>query len=186
MNGGPHDEAIRRAYLAHYPDLLRFLRRKLRDETDAADLVQESFARWLDFESHGQGGVRAPRAFLFRVAQNLLRDYWQRQSRHAAAVQDGQTAEGRMHDMIPSPEREVERQQRVTQLAQVIRELPPKCREAFTLHKFAGLSHAEVALRMGISRNMVEKHVIHAMLYIRHRLAPVESAAPNGNAGSGP
>jgi RNA polymerase sigma-70 factor (ECF subfamily) len=116
MNGMPHDEAMRRAYLAYYPDLLRFLRKKLAGATDAADLAQESFIRWLDFESRGQGRIRAPRAFLFRVAQNLLRDYWQRQSRHQAAVHDGQVAAAPGHDIIPSPEREVERQQRLTDL----------------------------------------------------------------------
>ena len=37
--------------------------------------------------------------------------------------------------------------------------LPPKCREAFALRKVEGLSQREVALRMGVSENTVEKHV---------------------------
>ena len=42
--------------------------------------------------------------------------------------------------------------------------LPPRCREAFILNRFEGLSHQEVADRMGISRNMVAQHVIRGVL----------------------
>ncbi len=37
--------------------------------------------------------------------------------------------------------------------------MPPKAAEAFRLHKMAGLSQAEVAERMGVSRSAVEKYV---------------------------
>jgi RNA polymerase sigma factor (sigma-70 family) len=166
------DEAIARTYLAHHPELLRFLRRRLGREDEAADLAQESFLRWLDCAYQKNGGVRTPRAFLFRVAQNLPRDYWRRQARHEEAVQDGPGVAHAMHRASCSPEHAVEQTQRLTQLAQAIQELPPRCREALMLHKFAGLPQAEVALRMGISRNMVEKHLINAMLLLRSRVTP--------------
>jgi RNA polymerase sigma-70 factor (ECF subfamily) len=38
------------------------------------------------------------------------------------------------------------------------------------LHKFTGLTHSEIAARLGISKNMVEKHVIKAMTHCRKRL----------------
>eukprot|EP01032_Pedospumella_encystans_P004658 gene4658-5533_t len=41
--------------------------------------------------------------------------------------------------------------------------LPPRCREAFVLYKFDGLSYAEVAERMGISVRTVEMQLRIAM-----------------------
>jgi DNA-directed RNA polymerase specialized sigma24 family protein len=40
----------------------------------------------------------------------------------------------------------------------------------FLLHKFEGLSHADIATRLGISKNMVEKHIIKALAHCRDRL----------------
>lgn len=78
---------------------------------------------------------------------------------------------------MPSPEHELERKQLLTLLVQAVQELPPECQEAFRLHKLEGLSHEEVARCMGISRNMVEKHMIRAMLYIRQRMEQWESSS---------
>ena len=70
----------------------------------------------------------------------------------------------------PSPESIVEARERLALLQAAIAELPPKCRRVFLLHKFASLSHNEIATRLGISRNMVEKHIIKAMTHCRTRL----------------
>jgi RNA polymerase sigma-70 factor (ECF subfamily) len=168
------DEAIRRAYVAHYPDLVRFLRHKLGSASEAADLAHESFARWLSFVRDSRGLVREPRAFLFHVARNLVQDAWRSRARRAMAVEDGRETGGAPPSV--SPERAAEARQRLSLLARAVGELPPRCREAFELHKFHGLSHDEVAARMRISRNMVEKHVIRAMLLIRERIGPERSA----------
>ena len=53
--------------------------------------------------------------------------------------------------------------QGVNALLATIDALPLRCREAFILHKFDGLPHAEVAEQMGISRKMVEQHIKLAM-----------------------
>ena len=38
------------------------------------------------------------------------------------------------------------------------------------MHKFDGLSHAEIAARLGISRSGVEKHIAVAMVHLRRAL----------------
>ena len=38
------------------------------------------------------------------------------------------------------------------------------------LHRFEGLSQAQISERMGISISMVEKHVAAALLYCKQRL----------------
>ena len=55
-------------YRNTYPDLVRFLHRKVWDVERAQDLAQEAFVRALRHEP------KKPRAWLFQVAANLARD----------------------------------------------------------------------------------------------------------------
>ena len=65
-------------------------------------------------------------------------------------------------------------QERMQRLQETIDALPPRCKEAFTLFKFEGLSHIQIAQRMGISKNMVEKHIILGMKMCRKCLEEIE------------
>jgi len=56
--------------------------------------------------------------------------------------------------------------QRLAQLTARLTTLPTKTQEAFRLHKFEGLSHAETAARMGVSRSAVEKYISAALKHL--------------------
>lgn len=56
-------------------------------------------------------------------------------------------------------------------LASAIAHLPDGARRVLRLHKIEGLSHGEVAARLGISKSGVEKHMAVAMKYLRRLLA---------------
>lgn len=151
----------------YYRELLNYFARQLKDRDGAADVVQEAYARVLTVQQAGQA-IREPRALLYRTARNIVID----QQRHQAVSEaEGQEALDELPaPAIHQPEQAYAAHQRASQLVDVIEALPPRCREAFVLHKFEGLSHAEVAERMGISRNMVERHVMLAVLACRkHR-----------------
>ena len=62
------------------------------------------------------------------------------------------------------------RLQRLEQLKRVVAELSPRRREALMLHRFEGLSQAQIAERMGISVSMVEKHIAQALLHCKQHL----------------
>lgn len=148
----------------YYKELLNFCARNLRDRTAAADLVQEAYARLLGAQQAG-AAIGNPRALLFRTTRNLLSDQHRR-----AEVRNHASLDTLPEDEQPpapahlQPDEVLDASQYAQALHATIEKLPPRCREAFILNRFDGLSHQEVAERMGISRNMVAQHVIRAVL----------------------
>jgi RNA polymerase sigma factor (sigma-70 family) len=147
----------------YYRELLNFLALRLRDRDAAADLTQESFARVYAAQRSG-ATIRDPRALLYRTARNLLTDDYRRASVRRGGLgedPDEGTFEPDEHagpDTL-EPETAISSRQRFEIIAETVDSLPPRCREAFILVKFDGLSHAETAQHMGIAVKTVEMQV---------------------------
>ncbi|MGE8408034.1 MAG: RNA polymerase sigma factor [Pseudomonas sp.] len=154
-----------------YADILHFLRKRTDNASDAADMTQDVFTQWLGYRDKAR--VEQPRAFLFQVARNLLRDHWRRQKvRHTVIDEQSESAAQDQPSEAPDtdPMASAQRLQRLEQLKIVLAELSPRRREALMLHRFEGLSQAQISERMGISVSMVEKHIAAALLYCKQRL----------------
>lgn len=150
----------------YYPELLSFLFVELKDPEAARDIAQETYARVLGFsQAKTETDVKAPRALLYSTARNLMIDLHRRNRlrNHDDIEQCGQLSSAASEQ----PEQRAASRQRIESLLAAVADLPPRCREAFVLHKFKGLSQADVAKRMGITVNMVERHLIRAMLACR-------------------
>lgn len=65
--------------------------------------------------------------------------------------------------------------QRLDLLKRALDELPKPCRDSFLLRKLEGLSHPQIAERLGLSRSLVEKHIVNAMKHCRQRMRQWES-----------
>ena len=147
----------------YYRELINFCAHALHDRDAAADVVQETYARFVVMARSQV--VDEPRALLYKVARNLLIDQARRQR-----VRDHDSLDTLTESDQPlaradwQPDTAAEGQQYARHMHEVIEGLPARCREAFMLNRFEGLSHQEVADRMGISRNMVAQHVIRAVL----------------------
>jgi RNA polymerase sigma-70 factor (ECF subfamily) len=59
---------------------------------------------------------------------------------------------------------------RLELLERALAELPAVCRDSFLLRKLDGLTHVQIAERLGISRSLVEKHIVNAMKHCRVRM----------------
>lgn len=148
--------------------LRRFLLRLLGDAADAADAHQETYLRMLAALSRTP--IEQPTAFLFQVARNValrMRNRRRFESTLFEAVSEADLAG--IADGYALPERQAIARQELTRLAAAVDALPPRCREVFLLVRIDGLANGEVAARLGISRNMVEKHLIKALLHCRRR-----------------
>ena len=130
-------------------------------------MVQDTFVRVRCVKD--LAAVVQPRAFLYKTALNLTVDLFRRQRvRSEPMIQLDATEE--MPSAMPSQDVEVEAKERVRLLHKAIADLPPKCRQVFLLHKFMDIPHSEIAVRLGISKNMVEKHVMKALSRCREQV----------------
>lgn len=148
----------------YHRELLNFLTRQVKDRDTAADLAQESYVRVLSAQSSGHT-VMDPRALLYRTARNLIIDQHRRNEvrRHEdlGAIPEEQHPPAPLH---LQPEEAMASAQVIRAYVATIEALPPRCREAFVLHVFDELSHAQIAQHMGISVSMVEKHMVRGMV----------------------
>ncbi len=163
----------------YYRELLNFLARAVHDRHEAADLAQESYLRVLALQKSGEA-IQEPRALLYRTARNLVIDQYRRSGVRDQVVAPDADIE---HDLLAGPaacepETAAMSAQSVDAMLATIGALPLRCREAFILHKFDGLSQAAVAQQMEISVTMVERHIKTAMAACRRCQQQLDDAAP--------
>ncbi|NWL80050.1 RNA polymerase subunit sigma [Pseudomonas taiwanensis] len=147
-------------YSEHHGWLKNWLRSKLGNAADAADLAQDTFLRLL-----GKGEsfeLRTPRAFLRTVARGLVIDHWRREELERAYLEAlAQLPEAE----APSPEERELILELLERIALMLDRLKPKARTAFLLAQCEGLTHKEVAAQMGISLRSVERYVADALYH---------------------
>ena len=166
MAGGAAGVSIDALYRHEGLKLRRFLQRLLDNPADAADASQETYLRMVAALSHTS--IEHPSALLFRIATNValrMRNRGRLERILFAAKCEAELAE--IADGYALPERQTIARQELKRLAAAIDALPPRCREVFLLSRLDGLANGEIAQRLGISRNMVEKHIIKALLHCR-------------------
>lgn len=152
---------------SHYGELTALVRRKVNCPALAADIVQGIYVQLAS--GRAPVSVENPRAFLYRVAGNLAIDHLRREQTRAKYVTAEPLPE-EIPDAQPSADAVIHTRQRLALLARAVDELPPRCRQVFVLRKFEGLDQTEIAQALGISRNMVEKHLRKALLHCAMRL----------------
>lgn len=153
-----------KGFLDHYHELIGTWTRKLRSRQQAEDLAHDAFVRVLESEP---GAVQQPRAYLHQTARNIAVDGYRREDRR-------QSLEQQALDLTPPVDDDPEAYMNALQLAdsveRALAELPLNCRKVFVWQKLEGLTQAEIAERMGLSRNMVEKYMIRTLRHLREHL----------------
>lgn len=160
-------------YMERRADLVRFFTLRLKSEAAAEDLVQDIYIRLSAVAPDTD--VRNAAGYLYRLGSNLMLDRLRGERR--AATRDHEWREAQ-HTIVgavevsdaPPADEAVAARQRLAAIVALVEEMPETTRKAFRLHKFEGLTHAEVAQAMGISRSAVEKHVMAVLRRLSERL----------------
>lgn len=132
--------------------LLRYVHRLTRDTHLAEDVTHEAFLRLL----REQREVQNPRAWLFRVCTNIVRDHARRLATEdrSAIPPDGRAPE--------PPDVEYERAETVRMVRSALERLTPRDREALLLRE-SGFRYAEIAEIIGVRTEIVPTLVARAL-----------------------
>ncbi len=151
-------------FFEHYEELIGTWTRRLRNRQQAEDLAHDTFVRVLESKS---AHVEQPRAYLHQTARNIAVDGYRRDDRRDAMAQH-------TFDQAPPDSGDPEHFMHAVQLAdsveRALAELPLNCRRIFIWQKIEGLTQQEIAERLGLSKNMVEKYMIRTLRHLRDRL----------------
>jgi RNA polymerase sigma-70 factor (ECF subfamily) len=148
-------------YRSTFPDLVRFLHRKVWDAERARDLAQEAFVRALQHEP------KRPRAWLFQVAANLARDEARtviRRRKHLVLLRG--EAEVQEEERVKDPAAELSEQEQWGRVREALDALSDKDRDVLLLWD-AGQSYTEIAKQTGLAVGAVGTTLARA----RRRLA---------------
>ena len=153
-------DLVQALYSHHHGWLHAWLRSKLGNAADAADLAQDTFVRLLQRREHME--LNSPRAFLRTVARGLVIDHWRREELQRAYLE---TLAHLPEAQMPSIETREVLLELLERVDRMLDGLKPKVRRAFLLAQCEGLAHKEIAAQLGVSVRSVERYIGEALYH---------------------
>ena len=170
------EAALERLYDAYSPVLYGIAYRISGERSDAEEIVLDSFVQvWRDARR-----FRAERgsviAWLTTICRSRALDLVRARGRRArvldqASLGEPESAPG-MGTEVPAAERRLESSEQRRVVADALRGLPEPQREAIQLAYYDGLSHSEIAERLGEPLGTIKTRVRLAMEKLRDALKP--------------
>ncbi|MEM9629842.1 MAG: RNA polymerase sigma factor [Pseudomonadota bacterium] len=170
-NSGDLDgnELLNRAIEAYYNDIARAVGSRTNSQGGALDVVHDLYVK-LAANPEVLREKRSIRAFLCRAAINLGIDKYRREQFEANLFSSIETEENTFTTETASPDHRIETEARIRILRDAIGELPARRRAVFILHRLHHLGPDEIAMKLNISRNMVNRHLRRALAHCLDRL----------------
>lgn len=160
--------------------LWRFIRRRVPNEADAEDILQDVFYEFIEayrlMKPIGQAG-----AWLFRVARNRIIDRFRKKKAETfSSVQAANHESGEpqsLEELLPSPDAGPEaayaRSVLLEELDAALDELPEEQRVVFVAHELEGISFKELSAETGVTVNALLSRKHRAVLHLRRRLETI-------------
>ncbi|OUJ73844.1 RNA polymerase sigma factor [Hymenobacter crusticola] len=172
------DRQIQEAVQEQRARLLAFIRRRVPDEADAEDILQDVFGELV--ESYRLlKPVEKVAAWLFRVARNRITDLYRRKktsSLETEALRYTDNEEGSLllADVLPAPddapENRLLRETIMEALAEALEELPRNQRDVFVWHELEGRTFKELVEETGVPLKTLISRKHYAVQHLRQRL----------------
>jgi RNA polymerase sigma-70 factor (ECF subfamily) len=153
-------------FTANYPKLAGWVRRLVDDDETAHEIASEAFVRLLSRWT-SLSKLDNPQSYLFMIATNLVRDHWRKTERERRAMRS--VTVGAEREPVLDPAQDVH-------VRSLIQGLPPRLRDPFLLHYYAGFGLREISLLLKRPEGTIKADLYHARARLREALTP---GAPN-------
>jgi RNA polymerase sigma factor (sigma-70 family) len=148
------ERAFAALYERYHQPLYRYCRSIVRDEADAQDALQSTFARALVALRRGQRNAPV-RPWLFRIAHNEAISVLRRRDG------SGELSEAAIQS-VPSAADQAGERERFALLVADLHELPERLRGALLMRELSGLSHEEIAIALETSPGAAKQAIFDA------------------------
>lgn len=135
-----------------------WLRRRMSNGHDAADLSQDTFVRLLA-SSQRIADLQEPRAYLATVGKRLLANFYKRRSLEQAYLDALALLP---EDCVPSPEQRWLLLETLQVLDELLDGLPTAVRRAFLWSQLEGLGYHDIAERLQVSERTIKRYMAQA------------------------
>ncbi len=171
-----HDAALNELMGRHAERLYHYLLRVLQNETEAADIAEESFVRVYEHRARYKPGHRFT-TWLYTIATNLARDLQRHRARHpnvsleSESPASGQSFREALPERKPDPGETLMATERAEAVRRAVAELPEELRLPLVLAEYEDKSYAEIAAILDCSAKAVEMRLYRARQALRETLA---------------
>lgn len=157
-------------YDQHVEKIYRFVTLKVGSDATAEDLTAETFSRgWHAFREAERGNrdqIRNMEAFLYRIARNLVADFYREHSRRDTISAE----EVEMADSKPGPDQEALKNSDAAQVKQALTTLKSEYQDVIIWRHVERKSTKEVAEKMEKSEEAVRVQLHRAMKQLKQKL----------------
>lgn len=160
-----NDRALGRLLADHQPTAYQVAYRVLRREADAQDAVQDGYLNAVRAVRGSGAPPSEParfRPWLMQVVANAALSRLRRRTKPGLRVPGELVLDVATAPECIGPARQAERSETRRAVLRAVMALPPSQREALTLREYQGLSYAEIAEVLGVSRAAAEMLVFRA------------------------
>ncbi|MGF6591952.1 sigma-70 family RNA polymerase sigma factor [Pseudomonas sp. 2835] len=137
-----------------------WLRKRLNNSADAADLAQDTFVRVL--VARTSGTLHEPRRYLATIARGLVIDLYRRRSLEQAYL-EALALRPEVH--APSAEARALIFDSLMAIDRMLDGLGARTRQVFLAVQLDGLTYEKTAERLGVSVTTVRKHLASALMH---------------------
>ena len=158
MSPPSHTAAVQNIYEQHHSWLQGWLKGKLHNACDAADVAHDTFVRILGGRHAAQ--IMEPRDYLATIARGLVID---RYRRHAVEQAYKQTLAERTDAVAISEEDKAIIIETLVAVDKALSGLGERARRMFMLSQVDGLTYQQIADQLQVSLTTVKKHMVRAL-----------------------
>ncbi len=158
-------------YDHYFPRIYAYVRYRVHSSQDTEDLIADIFFRAIRklgrFKWRHKGSFAA---WLFRIAHNLIVDYYRQHERVALSFESSDDLT-ELTDRTPLPETILTQQETFQQIRALIATLSPRRQEIITLKFFGGLRNREIANILELDERTIAAHLSRGLRDLQHRYA---------------